>query len=139
MYDVDDIAEIVNCCFILHNMAVEERVSEEKDIPESSNFYDCVEDEDELAVVASNGTLSAMAFVQAEDENLAQRHLEIRRLNQLGIDVYDPTLRRRELDVAVLDITSRLAHRRWKALYDYAEHKRLQCAIIVELREKYSY
>ncbi len=38
MYEVDDIAEIVYCCFILHNMAVEERVIEQQDIPESADF-----------------------------------------------------------------------------------------------------
>jgi hypothetical protein len=137
MYDIDDIAEVVYCCFTLYNMAVEERVSEAEYIPESADFYECIEDEDEVA--EAHGTLSAMAFVQEEDDNLADRHLEIGRLSQLGIDVYHPTLCQRELDAAVLDISTRLAHHPWKALYDYAEHKHLQPAIIVQLREKYTH
>jgi hypothetical protein len=38
IYNVDDIAEVVYFCFILHNMAVEERVIEQQDIPESADF-----------------------------------------------------------------------------------------------------
>ncbi len=46
MYDVDNIAKIVYCCFILHSMAVEECILSSEDIPESADFYECVEDEE---------------------------------------------------------------------------------------------
>jgi hypothetical protein len=63
--------------------------------------------------------LSVMTFVQEENENLTDQHLEIWWLHQLGIDVNDPTLRQRELDIAVLDISNRLAHHHWKVFYNH--------------------
>ncbi len=139
MFDIEEIAMVVYCCFILHNMAVEERIVELDDSVECADFYECVElNEEVVGPEHCPGTLLAMAYVQAENENLNDRQLEIQRLRRLGIDIFDPTLQQRELDVNVLDITSRLAHHQWKALYNYDEHKRLQRAIVVELREKYS-
>jgi len=132
-YDIENIAEIVYCCFILHNMAVEERILSAEDIPESADFYECVEDE-EVPDGEAAGTMAAMAFIQQENAALTDRQLEIKRLAQLGIDIYDPSIAKRAIDVNVLDVTTRLAHQRWKKLYDYKEHKRLQAAIIIELK-----
>ena len=136
MYDIENIAEIVYCCFILHNMAVEERILSSDDIPESADFYECVEQEENTDEQPA-GTTSAMAFIQNENEALTDRQLEIHRLSQLGIDIFDPSIARRAIDVSVLDVTTRLAHQRWKKLYDFKEHKRLQTAIIEELKSKY--
>ena len=139
MYDVQEIAQIVYCCFILHNMAVEERVIAQDKTPESADFYDCVNDEVEEVVDNENrGTLAAMAFVQAENENAEDRELEIERLCQMGIDIYDPTLQQCRLDIEVLDLSSRLAHHRWRALYDYPQHKHLQQAIVRQLTLNYN-
>lgn len=139
MYDVQEIAQIVYCCFILHNMAVEERVIAQDETPESADFYDCVNDEVEEVVDNENrGTLAAMAFVQAENENVEDRELEIERLCQMGIDIYDPTLQQCRLDIEVLDLSSRLAHHCWRALYDYPQHKHLQQAIVRQLTLNYN-
>ncbi len=137
-YFIEDIAEIVYCCFVLHNMAVEDRIVAADDIPESADFYEIVNEEEVIAQVEQPaGEIAAMAFVQQQDDALADRRLEIRRLAGMGIDIFDPTLRVREMDQELLDLSSRLAHQRWKGLYNYNEHKKLQKAIIVELRQKY--
>jgi hypothetical protein len=139
MHDVEEIAEVVYCCFILHNMAVEERVQDNDDTVESAEFYECVIEQEHPEEEENPGHLAAMAYIQEEDEALAESQLEIRRLAALGIDIFDPTIRRREYDNNVLDITTRLAHQQWKALYNYQGHKILQKAIVEELRSKYSY
>jgi hypothetical protein len=136
MYDIENIAEIVYCCFILHNMAVEERILSSEDMSESADFYECVENE-EVPDVEPAGTMAAMAFIQQENEAFTDRKLEINRLAELGIDIYDPSIAKRAIDVNVLDVSTRLAHQRWKKLYDFTEHKRLQAAIIEELKNKY--
>jgi hypothetical protein len=137
-YFIEDIAEIVYCCFILHNIAVEERIVAADDIPESADFYDIVNKVAEAE--EPFGNTAAMAFVQGQNDALTVRQLEIRRLAEMGIDVFDPTLRAREMEVEVLDLTSRLmAHHHWKGLYKFEEHKKLQQAIIVELWQKYCY
>jgi len=56
----------------------------------------------------------------------------------MGIDIYDPTLQQCRLDIEVLDLSSRLAHHRWRALYDYPQHKRLQQAIVRQLTINYN-
>ncbi len=140
MYHVDDIAEIVYCCFILHNMAVEERIISSNDNPEYADFYECVEDTIETEPsVEPTGTVAALAYVQLEDDALEDQLLKIKHLSELGIDIYDPSLTQRAKNVELLDIQTRLAHNRWKGLYNFAEHKRLQKAIVKELRDKYSY
>jgi hypothetical protein len=59
-----------------------------------------------------------MAYVQDENDALTNRQLEVQRLQQLGIDIYDGTLHSRAVDVNALDLSSRLAHARWKELYN---------------------
>jgi hypothetical protein len=130
--DIENIAEIVYCCFILHNMAVEERILSSEDMSVSADFYECVENE-KVPDVEPAGTMAAMAFIQQENEAFTDRKLEINRLAELGIDIYYPSIAKRAIDVNVLDISKRLAHQRWKKLYDFMEHKRLQAAIIEEL------
>jgi hypothetical protein len=137
MYDVGNIAEIVYCCFVLHNMAVEECILAAEDTVESAAFYDCVEEDNVDADQPPAGTLSAMAFIHHEDEALCDRQLEVRRLFQLGIDIYDPSIAPCSRDADVLDLSTQLAHQRWKNLYDYDEHKWLQKAIVRELKNKY--
>jgi hypothetical protein len=46
MYDVEEIAIVVYCSFILHNMAVEEQVHACEDAMESADFYNCIEEDD---------------------------------------------------------------------------------------------
>jgi hypothetical protein len=92
MYYVEDIAEIVYCCFILHNMAVEEQIISSDDSLESANFYDCIDIEDSIELEScgnATGTAAALAYVQLEDDALQDRVLEINHLSQLGIDIYD--------------------------------------------------
>jgi hypothetical protein len=142
MYYVEDIAEIVYCCFILHNMTVEERIISSDDSPESADFYDCIDIEDSIELEPcgnATGTAAALAYVQLEDDALQDRVLEINRLSQLGIDINDPLLTQRAKDVELLDIQTRLAHKGWKGLYNFEEHKRLQKEIIKELWNKYSF
>jgi hypothetical protein len=117
-------------------MAVEERILSSEDMSESADFYECVENE-EVPDVEPAGTMAAMAFIQQENEAFTDRKLEINRLAELGIDIYDPSIAKRAIDVNVLDVSTRLAHQRWKKLYDFTEHKRLQAAIIEELKNKY--
>jgi hypothetical protein len=138
MYHISDIAEIVYCCFILHNIAVEERIISSDDIPESADFYECVIDDNNFAEEPA-GAIAAMAYVQEENDSLADRQLEVQRLQQMGIDVYDASLKSSAVNVQALDLSTRLAHARWKELYNFTEHKHLQKAIINELRNKYSY
>jgi hypothetical protein len=130
-----DIKNIVYCCFILHNMAVEERILSSEDISESADFNDCVENEEVLDVEPA-GTMAAMAFIQQENEAFTDRKLEIHCLAELGIDIYNPSIAKQAIDVNVLDVSTRLAHQQWKKLYDFTEHKRLQAAIIEELKKK---
>jgi hypothetical protein len=137
MYHIDDIAEIVYCCFILHNLAVEERIMSLEDIPESADFYECVDDDDDDEPREHAGTIAAMAYIQDENDALTNRQLEVQRLQQLGIDIYDGMLHSRAVNVNALDLSSRLAHARWKELYNFNEHKRLQRAIIEELKNNY--
>jgi hypothetical protein len=87
MYHIDDIAELVYCCFILHNIAVEERIMSSEDIPESADFYECVNDDDDEPREHA-GTIAAMAYVQDENDALTNRQLEVQQLQQLGIDIY---------------------------------------------------
>jgi hypothetical protein len=121
-------------------MAVEERIRSSDDIPESADFYECVEDTIEAEPsVEPAGTVAALAYVQLEDDALEDRMLEIKCLSELGKDIYDSSLTQRVRNVELLDIETRLAHKRWKDLYNFAEHKHLQKAIIKELQDKYSY
>jgi hypothetical protein len=78
-----------------------------------------------------------MSFVQGQDDALAYRQLEIQCLAGMGIDIFDLTLRAKEMDRNLLDLNSRLAHQRWKGLYNFNEHCKLQRAIIVKLKQKY--
>jgi hypothetical protein len=107
-----------------------------EDIPESADFYECVDDDDDEQREHA-GTIAAMAYVQDENDALTNRQLEVQRLQQLGIDIYDGTLHSRAVNVNALDLSSRLAHARWKELYNFNEHKRLQRAIIEELKNNY--
>jgi hypothetical protein len=59
---------------------------------------------------------------------LAYRQLEIQRLAGMGIDIFDPTLRAKEMDQNLLDLNSRLAHQQWKGLCNLNEHRKLQRA-----------
>ncbi len=137
-YFIEDILEIVYCCFILHNMAVEDRIIAANDIPESAAFYDIVNEEEAIALAEQPAReRAAMAFVQGQDDALAYRQLEIQRLAGMGIDIFDLTLRAKVMDRNVLDVNSRLAHQQWKGLYNLNEHRKLQRAIIVELKQKY--
>ena len=95
MYHISDIAEIVYCCFILHNIAVEERNISSDDIPESADFYECVIDDNNCAEEPA-GAIAAMAYVQEENDALTDRQLEVQRLQQMGIDIYDATLTSRD-------------------------------------------
>jgi hypothetical protein len=106
MYDVGNIAEIVYCCFVLHNMAVEECIIAAEDTVESAAFNDCVEEDNVDADQPPTGTLAAMAFIQHEDEALRDRQLEVHRLSQLGIDIYDPSIAQRSRDADVLDLST---------------------------------
>ena len=45
MHDMAEIAQVVHCCFILHNMVVKEQVQACEDAMESANIHDCVEQE----------------------------------------------------------------------------------------------
>jgi hypothetical protein len=47
-----------------------------------------------------------MAFIQHEDEALRDRQLEVHRLSQLGIDIYDPSIAQRSRDADVLDLST---------------------------------
>jgi hypothetical protein len=125
-----------NTAALFYIMAIEERILSSEDISESADFYECVENE-EVPDVEPAGTTAAMALIQQENETFADRKLEINRLAQLGIDIYDPSIAKGAIDVNVLDVSTRLAHQRWKKLYDFNEHKRLQAAIIEELKKKY--
>jgi len=91
MHDIENISEIVYCCFILHNMAIEERIMSLDDAPESANFYDCVNDE-EVPDGGPAGTLAALAFIQQQNEALTDRQLEVNHLAQLGIEIYDASI-----------------------------------------------
>jgi hypothetical protein len=138
MYHISDIDEIVYCCFILHNIAVEERIISSDDIPESACFYECVINDNNFPEEPA-GAIAAMAHVQEKNDALADRQLKVQRLQQMGIDIYDATLTSRAVNVQALDLSTTLAHARWKELYNFTEYKCLQRAIIYELRNKYSY
>jgi hypothetical protein len=59
-------------------MAVEERIIAADDIPESADFYDIVNEEEAIAQAEQPaGEIAAMAFVQGQDDALADRQLEI--------------------------------------------------------------
>ena len=73
-YFIEDIAEIVYCCFVLHNMAVEDRIVAADDIPESADFYDIVNEDEVIAQVEQPaGIIAAVVFVQEQDDALADR------------------------------------------------------------------
>jgi hypothetical protein len=76
MYHIADIAEIVYCCFILHNIAVEERIISSDDIPESADFYECVMDYNNVPEGPA-GAIAAMAYVQEENDALTDHQLEV--------------------------------------------------------------
>jgi hypothetical protein len=136
MFFVEDISDVVYSCFLLHNMAVEERLKLDDEFPESADFYDCI-NEINNGTETPFGTLSAMAFVAEENAACSERRLEIDRLSRMGIDIFDASLSQRSREITILDVTTRLAHHRWKDLYNFSEHKRLQCAIIEELSARY--
>ncbi len=91
MHDIEIIYEILYCCFMLHNMAVEERIISLDDAPESADFYDCVNDE-EIPDGEPAETLAVLAFIQHQNEALTDHQLEIDRLAQLGFDIYDASI-----------------------------------------------
>jgi hypothetical protein len=121
--------EIVYCCFVLHNMAVEDHIIAANNIPESAAFYEIVNEEEAVALAEQPaGEIAAMEFVQGKDDALAYRQLEIQHLAGMGIDIFDPTLRAKEIDQNLLVLNSRLAHQQWKGLYNLNEHRKLQRA-----------
>jgi hypothetical protein len=137
-YFIEDIVEIDYCCFVLHNMAVEDCIIAADNIPESAAFYDIVNEEEAIALAEQPaGEIAAMASVKGQDDALAYSQLEIQCLAGMGIDIFDPTLRAKEMDRNLLNVNSRLAHQQWKGLYNFNEHRKLQRAIIVELKQKY--
>ncbi len=100
MHDIVNISEIVYCCFMLHNMAVEERIMSLDDTPESADFYDCV-NVDEVCDGEPAGTLAALAFIQQQNEALTDHQLEINRLARLGFDIYDASIAKQSVDVSM--------------------------------------
>jgi hypothetical protein len=55
-------------------MAVEDRIAAADDIPESADFYDIVNEDEVIAQVEQPaGEIAAMAFVQEQDDALADR------------------------------------------------------------------
>jgi hypothetical protein len=141
MFFVEDISDIIYSCFLLHNMAVEERLKLGDESPESAEFYDCINENHVMSnsndTETPFGTLSAMAFVAEKSAACNERRLEIDRLSRMGIDIFDASLSQRSREISLLDVMTRLAHYQWKELYNFSEHKRLQRAIIEELLARY--
>jgi hypothetical protein len=78
-----------------------------------------------------------MAFVAEENAACSDRHLEIDKLSRMGIEIFDASLSQHSHEIGILDVTTRLAHHRWKDLYKFLEHRRLQRAIIEQLSACY--
>jgi hypothetical protein len=120
MFFVEDISDVVYSCFLLHNMAVEERLILGDEFPELAEFYDYIDGNHVMHnsndTETPFGTLSAMAFVAKENAACSERRLKIDRLSRMGIDIFDASLSQPSHEISILDVTTRLAHHRWKEL-----------------------
>ena len=94
-------------------------VAQHDDVIESTNFYECVETT-EIACTSRkmHGFLAAMHYTDKDESNITGWHLEIARLQTIGIDIYDEAHKGRTLDLVVLPVSTQLAHMRWQEFYD---------------------
>ncbi len=76
MQDIENIAELVYCCLILYDVAIEECILSSKEIPESADYYECVDDEGAPDGEPA-GALAALAFIQQENEALTDHQLKL--------------------------------------------------------------
>lgn len=101
MHDMEEIAEIVHCCFLLHSMVIEEKVRSCNDKPELANINDCIE---KCNVAEEHaGSIATMTCIQDEDDALSDCQLEIEYLAFIGINIYVATISPRDADDNVLD------------------------------------
>ncbi len=72
-----------------------------------------------------------------QEENIAQRLLEVEYLEMLGIHVHDSLLRDDMGRASILPQLMRMAQYWWTELYDMAGNQRLKKAIMKEVEQKY--
>ena len=122
----DDIANIVHCCVVLHNMMVEERVSRSE--IERAGFYELSNSEDDLPLEGDEAEETVGR--QIAELNIIRRIEEAFFANGTTLPLHE------RVDVNLLQMTElhAAAQRRWDKLYDGVAHMRLRHSIMDQLQ-----
>lgn len=132
---VEDVADVVDTCLILHNMMVEVRI--ERNEPEFLSIYDSVtldEGDDRAAMemredLARNAGTSTNREAQSVDRSLETED------RQLGVAArWNTNSSDRQQEVrAQWELNFLESDKRWDELYDETEHHRMKCALMKEI------
>jgi Plant transposon protein len=122
---VKKIKTIMFVCILLHNMLVEERVSDDNE----PYLHGLGEDEND----DNGGVLEAEVLLNSEMERMAHRRAMLEECRMLNQDILDVELEMAERRSRFLSRSMQLVQKRYAALYDQDEYSRLQNALVREL------
>ena len=142
LFYVDDIADVVDACLILHNMMVEQRI--ERNEPEYLAIYDSVtldENNDREALQyreeqATSSTSSRSNDLRSNDCTRLVNDRGDDRLSGVSARWNNVSTNRTAEVKAQWEIHFENADRRWDELHSEAEHHRLKCTLMQTIPKK---
>ena len=131
-WDLDDIADIVLACTLLHNVMVEFRV--ERGEEEAEHFYDIQND---VGDNQEQETMDhAMISVLREEKRVAAANQRLQEQCEKGEPMFHRETKEAMERLALLPQRMRVVQRRWEQLYSREENLRLRQAIVQALAAK---
>ena len=128
-WDLDDIADIVLACTLLHNIMVEFRIEQGEE--EAEHFYDISPD---VAVVTEQPPMDhALISVLREEQRIAGANQRLQELRDGGKPMFHRETKEAVDRIAFLPQRMRVVQRRWEQLYSKEENRRLRQAIVKAL------